>query len=664
MSAVLQLPADLIPEAVPRAQLAVVHGWRKGWEIPPALLVSEWADEYRYLPENQSAEGGQWRTKRNPPLRKIMDSLSVTSPVQKVVLCKGTQGGGTEAGNNAVGYWIHHAPGPIMVVTGTGKLAKRWSRKRFDQMVAHCDALSRVVASPRSQDGSNTLDYKAFVGGDLVIASAESGADMASDPIRYLFGDEVDSWPLDVDGEGSPVVVAERRTTTWGRRRKILLVSSPKKILANSLIWAEYLAGDQEQCYVPCPKCGHMQVLIFENVLHTGEYLCESCAHGIPHGHKTDMLEAHDWVAKYPDRDPLYQSFHLPSLYNPDGLGYNWKYIYDQRVAAGDDPAKIKAFVTTLLAEPYDPADKVNAEDLKGCREDWHMREIPRGVLLITAAVDVQKNRFAIKIVGWGRGPQGWLLDVVELPASPVDPAAWDELEEYLDQPLTNSFGIDMPIEMTAVDSGNWTTEVYAAVHPRQHKGWIAVKGSKEMAAPLIGKPSLKDVTVGGRVMRSGIRLYNVGVNGGKDAVLDRLSMVPQQDREDRWFHIPADIPDWWFDQVTAEQRDPETGRWEKVKKGRANEATDTLVYNYAAACHPKIGLLKIREHDWKRREEMYQPLVGDLFAQPTGGAGQASPVTAAVAPSQTPKPATPAPSVSQETGAPIIHMPDDPFLR
>ena len=89
--------------------------WRRGLEPERQLTVSEWADLHRVLPA-MTAEPGPWRTARLPYLREIMDCLSVSSPVERVVLMKGAQTGGTEAGLNAIGYWIAHAPGLILSV--------------------------------------------------------------------------------------------------------------------------------------------------------------------------------------------------------------------------------------------------------------------------------------------------------------------------------------------------------------------------------------------------------------------------------------------------------------------------------------------------------------------------------------------------------------------
>lgn len=45
-------------------------------------------------------------------LREIMDALSPGHPAQRITFMKAAQVGATEAGNNWIGFVIHHAPGP------------------------------------------------------------------------------------------------------------------------------------------------------------------------------------------------------------------------------------------------------------------------------------------------------------------------------------------------------------------------------------------------------------------------------------------------------------------------------------------------------------------------------------------------------------------------
>ena len=76
----------------------LIQGCLEALRFEPELTVSQWADAHRMLSGKASAEPGPWRTDRTPYLREIMDELSTTSTVQRVVLMAGAQLGKTEIG--------------------------------------------------------------------------------------------------------------------------------------------------------------------------------------------------------------------------------------------------------------------------------------------------------------------------------------------------------------------------------------------------------------------------------------------------------------------------------------------------------------------------------------------------------------------------------------
>jgi phage terminase large subunit GpA-like protein len=191
-----------------------------------------------------------------------MDALSAVSPVRRVAFMKGAQIGATEAGANWIGYVIHHAPGPMLTVWPTVDMSKRNSKQRIAPLIEESDALRGLVKEARSRDSGNTLLSKEFPGGMLVMTGANSSVGLRSMPARYLFLDEVDAYPGDVDGEGDPIALAEARTRTFRQRRKVFLVSTPT-IAGRSRIEREYLRSDQRRYFVPCPHCDTMQWLRF-----------------------------------------------------------------------------------------------------------------------------------------------------------------------------------------------------------------------------------------------------------------------------------------------------------------------------------------------------------------------------------------------------------------
>ena len=331
--------------------------WRDGRRPDPELTVSAWADSHRLLSPRGANEAGRWRTSRTPYLREIMDALSPMHPAQRVVVMKGAQIGATEAGNNWIGYVIHHAPGPMLAVQPTVELAKRFSQQRVDPLIEESSRLREKVAPARSRDAGNTVLSKEFPGGILVMTGANSAVGLRSMPVRYLFLDEVDAYPLSADAEGEPVALAEARTRTFSWRRKVFLASTPT-VKGLSRIEREFEASDQRRFFLPCPLCGAEQWLKFERLRwewgrpETVAYVCEACDGSFGEHHKTRMLAAGQWRPTAKSADPGTIGFHISALYSPLGW-YSWAQIArDWEAAQGNDEAK-RSFRNTVLGETW-----------------------------------------------------------------------------------------------------------------------------------------------------------------------------------------------------------------------------------------------------------------------------------------------------------------------
>lgn len=163
------------------------YGFAKGIRPDPDYTVDEWADAHRILSSVSSSEPGPWQTSRVPYLREIMRCLSPSHPCERVILMKGAQIGGTECGNNWMGFVIHHTPGPMLIVNPTVEMAKRTSKMRIDPAIDNCPSLRELVKSPRTRDSGNTVLMKEFPGGVLVLTGANSAVGLRSMPVRYLF---------------------------------------------------------------------------------------------------------------------------------------------------------------------------------------------------------------------------------------------------------------------------------------------------------------------------------------------------------------------------------------------------------------------------------------------------------------------------------------------
>jgi len=562
-----------------------------GLRPEPALTVSEWADEHRLLSSKASAEPGPWRTNRTPYLREPMDCLSSSSPVQRVVMMFAAQTGKTESGSNWLGYVIHHAPGPMLLVQPTVDMAKRLSKQRLESLIDETPVLRDRIKPARSRDSGNTMFSKEFPGGIMVLTGSNSATGLRSMPCRYLFADEVSSWPQDVDGEGDPLTLAERRTTTFARR-KILMTSTPT-VKGSCRIEAEYERSDQRRFYVPCPSCGGMQWLQWRNVKWenndptTVTYQCEHCSERFSEIHKGRMLAAGEWRATAPG-DGKTAGFHLSGLYSP--LGWlSWSDMVDDFLRAKNDAPLLKAFVNTRLSETWEEsaANKINASELAEKVEPFDEQTIPVGVLLLVAGVDVQDNRLAVSIFGYGRDEEAWLVFHTEIWGDPTSKEVWKQLDSILLAKYKKEDHHELMVATACIDSGGHCTgEVYQYCRERMSNNFVAIKGASQRGKPPIGRESKVDLNVKGKTIKKGASVYSVGTDTIKDTLLGRIK---HNEPGAGYIHFGKSATFDYFDQLTAERkitRYTRNGmpRSEYVKaSNKRNEALDTAVYAYAA---------------------------------------------------------------------------------
>ena len=566
-------------------------GFLEGLRPEPVLSVSEWADRHRRLSSKASAEPGPWRTSRTPYLREPMDCLSSNSSVQRVVMMFAAQTGKTESGSNWLGYVIAHAPGPMLLVQPTVEMAKRLSKQRLESLISETPVLAEKIAPARSRDSGNTMFAKEFPGGMMLLTGANSATGLRSTPCRYIFMDEIDAFPSDVDGEGDPVSLAEKRATTFARR-KILLTSTPT-VKDFSRIEAEYLRSDQRRFYVPCPACGEMQWLKWAQLKwqddrpETAAYECECCHEQFAETHKPALLRRGEWRATAPS-DGKTAGFQLSGLYSP--LGWlSWADLVDDFLRAKSDAPMLKSFVNTRLAETWEEnyASKVSADALLQRCEPYGLDSLPPGAVCVTIGVDVQGgggsigDRLAVSAWAWGPGEEGWLMDHQEIMGDPCRPEVWRQLDVL----VLHRWGGRLRADVIAIDSGGHATaEVYQYARERKAQGVIAIKGQSQRGKPPIGKPSAVDINAKGRTLKRSAQVYPVGADTIKTTLFGRLR---HNEPGPGYLHFHAQTGAEYFEQLTAEKQSLRyvkgfaVREWVKKPSAR-NEALDCLVYAYA----------------------------------------------------------------------------------
>ena len=557
-------------------------GFFAGLKPDPRLTVSEWADQTRILPAKASKESGRWRTSRTPYLKEIMDALSPSSPIEKVVFMKGAQVGGTECGNNWLGYVIDHVPAPMMYVLPTLDLAKRTSKQRIAPMIEEMPSLKEKVKDPRSRDSGNTLLSKEFPNGVLIFTGANSAAGLRSMPARFLFMDEVDAYDDDVDGEGSPINLAIKRTATFSRNRKILMVSTPN-IAGTSKIENAYEDSDKRRYLVPCKDCDYFQPIVWSQIKwdegkpETTSFECVKCGCKHYEHDKPRLLDNGRWQAENGKSNKT-AGFHLNSFYSPNGW-YSWQNAVEDFIAAKKNPVELKDWTNTVLGETWQEKGETVEHALLYNRREHYPADVPWWAEVLVIGCDVQDDRIEFEVIGYGAGEECWSIDYVRLYGDLSRQGIWDALGDMMRKTYTRQDGTMMSVAQVCIDSGgHFTDEVYDYCK-KQGADWaIPIKGSSQAGRPVATFPKTKN--------KRGVYLTMIGTDTAKELVYQRYRILEPGAGYCHW-PVKECFDEDYFRQATAEEKIKKFKNgvpyftWDA--KNRRNEALDCRVYSLAA---------------------------------------------------------------------------------
>jgi len=553
----------------------VIQETNQVWTPPPNLKISDWADRYRRLSPESSAEAGAWRTDRAPYQREIMDSFN-DPDIQRIIFMKSAQVGATEILLNVIGYYIDQDPAPMLIMQPTLQMSQAFSKDRLATMIRDSEKIRNCVKDPRSRDSGNTVLSKKFAGGNLNIVGSNSASGLASRPIRIVLADEVDRYESSAGAEGDPISLATKRTTTFWNK-KIYMCSTPT-IKGLSRIETAFEESDKRFYHVPCPECNEKQVLKWKNVVwdenkpETASYACDHCGSVIDESKKQWMLKHGEWIASEPKSNTA--GFHISELYS---VWSTWADMAKNFLEAKKQPEMLKTWINTALGESWEEqGETVEYETLLERRLNYDYTNIPEDVLVLTAGVDTQKDRLELQLVGWGKNYEAWVCDYKIFWGDPNAINVWSDLDAYLKKRFKTESERLIPISCCTIDSGgHHTNMVYQFTKPRQARRIFAVKGLSQAGKPIANRPTF--------VGKNKAVLYGIGTDSAKEAIFARLAA----ENELTTLHFCSDLDEEYFKQLTAEKRVTKFVRgrksliWKQLRP--RNEALDTLVYNFAA---------------------------------------------------------------------------------
>ncbi|WP_073953758.1 terminase gpA endonuclease subunit [Thalassospira sp. TSL5-1] len=606
----------------------------------PVIKPSAWAIENLIVGDGPHA-GSKWSSDLTPYAAPILDCLAAESPHTRVSVRKSAQVGLTVVGVAWIGSIVDKTPGTIMVIFPTISLAKDFNSEKLTPAIEQTPVLNRKVNQHRSRSAkASTARKKRFPGGSMLLTGANSPSELRSKTIKYLFCDEVDQWPLSLDGQGDPMKMANARQIAFhatGDYKKF--ETSTPTIKGISRIDNAFEEGDQRFWMCPCPHCGEKQRLVFgseeidyglkfnDTWPYNAHYICKHCGGEIEHYQKKEMLAAGEFIATFPEpgRHP---SFHI------DALSSNittWDNIAEEFLAVKDDPNELKTFVNLWLGEAWEErGDAPEWDRLYVRRETYGGRTIPPGGIILTGAADVQADGIYYEVKTWGRDKQSWSIDIGFLEGDTADPAnpVWGKLDQVYDRRYPDAYGNTWQVDAFGVDSGFNSNTVYQWCRARPKA--MALKGEDGWhKAAISSTPTKVDISIRGKRLRRGVELWHIGTWGLKAEMYANLRKDGMRDGAEfdppGFMHYTEALHDErFFKQLTAEHIKSREVKGRTVKEWVAtgpNHYHDCSIYNAALAVHKGVGVMT--DNDWAKWEAVRcrAPLSqqGDLLAGMNG---------------------------------------------
>ena len=551
-----------------------------------------------------------WNTENTPYLRDIMNTFT-DKTTQITTVLKATQLGFTEAAVNICGYTIDRSPCRIMYVMPDEELAKDFSVDRLQKALKNTPNIATKLGNA---DRSKALVVR-FPGGFIRLSGANSPAKLASWPIPRVIMDEVDKFPQWTGREANPVSLVKERTKNWPWR-KILVGSTP------TTEWGYVYKSYQEseahyQYYVPCPDCGHYQLLIFKNLKfptvindqrlsRETYYECESCGCHIHDKDKLTMLRRGKWKADEElDYKPKYVGFRINTLYSP------WVKFADvakEFLRSKDDPTALMNFVNSWLAEPWkSKTAEVKAKAVLDKRTTIHSGIVPSETLILTGGVDRQQGYFYWVI-------RAWMPKMRSMKIANGSAATWDDLKTIMDQywPVENS-DRKMQVVLYAVDSGYETEDTYNFCQYSYGDIDVAipVKGASQALAGYYKRVNLQP-TDKNRSWHRSMTLYEVDTNKIKDLIFYRMNK--ELGEEGCWM-VDADTDEVYANMITAEQkvRDGDKEVWKLIGK-KDNHYLDCEVYATVAAMVMNVQSLQPATTEQGKEQSSSDDMIPSYF--------------------------------------------------
>lgn len=594
------------------------------WAPPPPVDYLDWAEENIVFSERESQFPGPYNRDLFGYFDEILVALSPEDPCRIITLKKSAQIGGTVLANIFCLGTLDMDPCDFLYVHPTEGNAQRWSKTKLAPMLKNTTCLTGVFPQ-KARDGHDSVLYKERKDGRgaITIGGANSPSSLSMITVKAQVQDDLSKW--ETNNAGDPETQADSRSR--GRSfAKILKISTPL-VKPGCRITKSYEAGSMERLYLPCPGCGHMQVLEFENLQDSfdekhpeqSHFTCEDpeCGTVIEQHDIPVMMKGAEWRAEHPERKRYHRSFDIWSAYS---VLQDFETIAREYFSSRGDPESEKTFLNDTVGRPFEvqseapPWEKLRD---RASESDYHVRTIPAGYPVLTAGIDCQGDRVECQVVAWGPNNRRAIVDYRVLEGHISTDRCRSALDRFLKERFRNAYGREIEIDVAAIDGNAYTEEVWDWVKKHPAYKVMMVRGNPNEAAPRIKRVANEHNNKGKRKAYSK-RFFNFNASLLKMALYLNLSVEDPLQRS--FVGLPRGLDDEFFRQLTAEKRDYKIVKgfkkyfWQK-DPNQANEGLDTHLQAEVAAT--KFGVRDMPQQTWEKyfteREKTPVPVQTDL---------------------------------------------------
>lgn len=563
--------------------------------------------------------------------------MAATGPWQVCGMVCGSQMGKSDSVLDFMGWRLDTRPRPQLFFGPTQTTTEDIFYPKFQAMLEQVPSLHAKAAKGRFKKG-----FRIIAGVPVRFAWTGSASQMAGDTAGDVYVDEVDRMLEYVGKDGDPFAQTRVRGASY-RDRRIIATSTPTlgtveveydeesglffwKVAdpddVQSAIWRLFQSGTRHHWAWPCPHCGEYFIPRFDRLkwpkasngkscspavaLDEAYLECPNCGSDgtvITEDDKTWMNGHGEYISPGQRIEPNGKIIGEPiksrrlmtwvsGLCSPmvsfGERAADWLEAVESKKSSERQVSINTGFGELFSAGEGDVPAWQEVADIKSGHETG---TVPDWVRVVTAGVDVQKDRIIYAIRGWGAAGRSHTIDYGEIWGETEHLEVWDQL-----QLLLHSDYDGIPIRMMFVDSGYRPGKPFAVPVHRVYQFCRKFPSNTRPTKGASTKPrkpvniSKIDVTIDGREYKKALHLAVLDTDHWKSRVHAKVRWG--ESAPGRW-SVPVDVTQDYCEQIVSEARQQTKSKILWVKRAGENHLLDCESLNEACAGLLKLDLLR-----------------------------------------------------------------------